>query len=70
MNLSTRYVVKGIGKEQKIDSVILIHHDGNGKIEKVEDKWNGELPDSTFSNVSFQNELVQMGFFWPTFFEP
>ena len=52
MNLSTRYVVKGIGKEQKIDSVILIHHDGNGKIEKVEDKWDGKLPDSTISNVS------------------
>ncbi|GAB7340255.1 hypothetical protein MBLNU457_6718t2 [Dothideomycetes sp. NU457] len=51
MNLSTRYVVKGIGKEQKIDSVILIHHDGNGKIEKVEDKWNGELPDSSISNA-------------------
>lgn len=50
MNLSTRYVVKGIGKEQKIDSIIEIHTEGD-KIAKVADKWNGKLPTSSFTQV-------------------
>ena len=52
MDLKTRYVVKGIGKEQTISSVINIFHEG-GKITKVEDKWDGKLPDSSIANVSF-----------------
>jgi len=51
MNLKTRYVVKGIGKEQTISSVVNIFTDSNGKIEKVEDKWDGKLPDGPFSNA-------------------
>lgn len=47
MNLKTRYVVKGIGKEQTIDSVVKIHTDSD-KIAKVEDRWNDQLPDGTF----------------------
>ncbi|CAF9912394.1 hypothetical protein IMSHALPRED_000304 [Imshaugia aleurites] len=50
MDLRTRYVVKGIGKEQTIDSKINIFHEA-GKITKVEDKWDGKLPDSSFQNV-------------------
>lgn len=54
MDLKTRYVVKGIGKEQIIDSKILIFYDkATGKITKVQDKWNGKLPDSSFTTVSF-----------------
>lgn len=53
MDLRTRYVVKGIGKEQTIDSKINIFYDkASGKITKVEDKWDGKLPDSAFQNVS------------------
>lgn len=53
MDLRTRYVVKGIGKEQTIDSKINISYDkATGKITKVEDKWDGKLPDSSFTNVS------------------
>ena len=37
MDLSTRYVVKGIGKEQKINSKIQIWTEGD-KIVKVADK--------------------------------
>ena len=37
MDLDTRYVVKGIGKEQKIHSLIEIHTEGD-KITKVADK--------------------------------
>jgi len=52
MNLKTRYVVKGIGKEQTINSVINIHTTADGKkIAKVEDKWDGNLPDSSISNA-------------------
>jgi len=51
MDMSTRYVVKGLGKEQKIDSVVEIHTEGD-KITKVADMWNGKLPDGAISNVS------------------
>ncbi|EMC98487.1 hypothetical protein BAUCODRAFT_66485 [Baudoinia panamericana UAMH 10762] len=50
MDLDTRYVIKGIGKEQKIHSLVEIYHEG-GKITKVADKWDGKLPDSTISNA-------------------
>lgn len=53
--MKTRYVVKGIGKEQTIDSKVLIYFDKvTGKITKVEDKWDGKLPDSSFQNVSIE----------------
>ena len=52
--MRTRYVVKGINKEQTIDSKINIFYDkATGKITKVEDKWDGKLPDSSFKDVSF-----------------
>ncbi|TIA34571.1 hypothetical protein D6C78_06743 [Aureobasidium pullulans] len=53
MNMKTRYVVKGIGKEQTISSVVNIFHEG-GKITKVEDKWDGKLPDGAIANA-FRN---------------
>ena len=54
MDLRTRYVLKGISKEQIIDSKINIFYDkASGKITKVEDKWDGNLPDSSFQDVSF-----------------
>lgn len=50
--MSNKYVVKGIKKEQIMDSLVRIHVGNDGKIEKVEDKWNGKLPDGAISEVS------------------
>ncbi|KAK5174202.1 uncharacterized protein LTR77_001282 [Saxophila tyrrhenica] len=50
MDLKTRYVVKGIGKEQVIDSKVKIFTEGD-KITKVEDRWDGKLPDSGIQNA-------------------
>ncbi len=55
MSMKTRYKVKGLGSEQTIDSKINIFTEGD-KISKVEDKWDGQLPDSSIKNVSF-NQL-------------
>lgn len=46
LDLSNKYVLKGVKKEQVIDSLVRIHIGSDGKIEKVEDKWNGNLPES------------------------
>ncbi|PVI05145.1 hypothetical protein DM02DRAFT_611001 [Periconia macrospinosa] len=51
MDLKTRYVVKGIGKEQTIQSVVAIYLDEQGKIARLEDRWNGKLPDGAISNA-------------------
>ena len=52
MDLKTKYTVKGVGMEQVIESKVLIHTDAAGeKIVKVEDKWDGKLPDGVFTNV-------------------
>ncbi|KAL1583137.1 hypothetical protein WHR41_07990 [Cladosporium halotolerans] len=50
MDLTTRYKVKGVGKETTINSKINIFTDG-GKIQRVEDKWDGKLPDSSITNA-------------------
>ncbi|KAI9838338.1 MAG: hypothetical protein M1819_005606 [Sarea resinae] len=54
MDLKTRYKVKGLGTEKVIDSKVNIFYDSMGKITKVEDKWNGKLPDNAFQNI-FRN---------------
>ncbi|KAH6633229.1 hypothetical protein C7974DRAFT_167922 [Boeremia exigua] len=51
MDMKTKYVVKGIGMEQIVSSVVAIHLDGEGKIQKVEDKWNGKLPEGAIANA-------------------
>lgn len=62
MDLKTRYVVKGIGKEQTVASKVMIYLDGE-KISKVEDKWDGKLPDSGIANVSSVFQLANP-FWW------
>lgn len=51
-----RYKIKAVGKEQVIESQVLVHTTGEGdaqKITKVEDKWNGDVPaDGFFAKVS------------------
>lgn len=52
MDLRTRYVVKIGGMEKIIDSKVNIFHDKDtGLITKVQDSWNGKLPDSSFADV-------------------
>ncbi|XTI91574.1 hypothetical protein V2W45_1471314 [Cenococcum geophilum] len=50
LDLRTRYVVKGLKKEHAISSVVNIYTNSAGRIEKVEDKWDGNLPDSSITN--------------------
>ena len=57
MDLKTRYVVKGIGKEQVINSKVNIYTDGE-MISKVEDKWDGKLPESGIADVSSIFQLL------------
>lgn len=57
MDLKTKYTIKGIGKEQTIESVVKIHTEGE-KIVMVEDKWSGELPEGAFAKVSFSEGFL------------
>lgn len=55
LHLKTKYKVKAVGKEQVIDSTVLVHmtdaSDG-ARITRVEDKWGGTPPpDGFFSKV-------------------
>lgn len=61
--MKTRYVVKGIGKEQTVASIVNIFVDPQGKISKVEDKWDGELPEGSIKNVSSLLQLLSP-FWW------
>jgi hypothetical protein len=59
MDLKTKYTVKGIGKETTITSVINIFTTPDGsKISKVEDKWDGKLPESSIADVSSVFQLL------------
>lgn len=61
MDLKTRYVVKGLGKEQIINSKVAIYYDNaTGKITKCEDRWDGTLPDSSFKDVSSLAQLLSL----------
>ena len=52
LELSNKYTVKGIKTEKVIDSVVKIFIGADGKIERVEDRWNDNLPDGAISQVS------------------
>lgn len=66
MSLKTRYVVKGIQKETTINSVVSIATDSAGTITKVEDRWDGSLPDSSIANVSTVWQLASP-FWWANY---
>ena len=57
MELSNKYVVKGINREQIMNSVVNISIGAGGKIDKVEDRWNDKLPDGSISEVSSISEF-------------
>jgi len=67
VSLTNKYVLKGINKEQVMDSVLKIHVGSDGKIEKVEDRWNDKLPEeggisgvSILSRSQFLLELSEL----------
>lgn len=53
LKTKVRYKVKAVGKEQVIESRVLVHLTNDGeKIVKVEDRWGGDVPpDGAFSKV-------------------
>ena len=51
MEMETRYVIKDVGKEQTISSLITIFTEGD-KISRLQDKWNGKLPEGSIKDVS------------------
>ncbi|KIW03209.1 uncharacterized protein PV09_05434 [Verruconis gallopava] len=52
VDLKTRYKVKGIGKETTVSSKVNIFTSPDGsKISRVEDKWDGKLPDSSIADI-------------------
>lgn len=54
LDLKTKYVVKGIGKETTINSVVKIFTEevqGEERIKGVEDRWDGEIPDGAIAKV-------------------
>ena len=54
MNLNQRYVIKGIGTEKKISSIVEIKTtDDQSKTIEVKDKWDGEIPSGAIRDVSF-----------------
>ena len=61
MDLRTRYVIKGIGTEQTIQSLVAIHLDEQGNIKKVEDKWDGKLPEGSISEVRSSFSVAERG---------
>lgn len=55
LDARTRYKVKGIGSEKTMESEIRITTDAAGdKIVRVEDRWNGELPEGAVA-TAFRN---------------
>ncbi|KAL6249537.1 hypothetical protein RBB50_003390 [Rhinocladiella similis] len=58
LHLKTKYKVKAVGKEQVIDSTVLVHmtdaSDG-ARITRVEDKWGGTPPPDGFFSKAMRN---------------
>lgn len=63
MDMVTRYKIKGIGKETTISSKINIYTQGD-KITKVEDKWDGKLPEGSIAQVSLLQLLSPLWWIW------
>jgi len=55
IDMKTRYKVKGLGTEKEIESLVKIWTDDLGeRIVKVEDRWNGEIPEGAIAKA-FRN---------------
>lgn len=55
VNLTNKYVLKVLGTEHTIKSVLQIHLDKDDKITRVVDRWDDKIPDGTFTKVSLDN---------------
>ena len=65
MDLSTKDVIKGVNHETVIDSKINIFIDAAGRITKVEDRWDGKLPEGMFSKTWREsNSVVRIRHGW------
>ena len=53
LDLKMQYRVKGMPKDTEIQSEVKCWVDGEGKIERVEDRWEGNLPEGAIAKVSF-----------------
>lgn len=51
VDLRNKYTVKVVGKEQEIASRVKIFVGDDGKIERVEDRWDGKLPEGAVSEA-------------------
>ncbi|KAI1073535.1 hypothetical protein F5B20DRAFT_501266 [Whalleya microplaca] len=51
LELTNKYTLKGIKREQVINSVVRIHVGQDGNIDKVEDRWNDKLPEGSISEA-------------------
>lgn len=60
LRLSNEYVLKGLGTEKVMDSVVNIHVGPDGRIERVEDKWNDKLPQGPFATASLTPLLLRV----------
>ncbi len=68
--------MKGLGKEQIVNSVVRIHTEGveggegademgtGLRIRQVEDRWDGEIPDGPIAKVCGASFLDLFGLFW------
>lgn len=62
MNLKTRHVIKGIGKQVTVRSVVNVFTTSDGqKMEKVEDRWDGQVVSVSITNVSMAQLLSPSG---------
>ncbi|KAK3938075.1 hypothetical protein QBC46DRAFT_391115 [Diplogelasinospora grovesii] len=51
LEITNKYTVKGMGEGQTMDSLVRIFVGDDGKIAKVEDKWNPSLPEGSISEA-------------------
>ncbi|KAK1780618.1 hypothetical protein QBC45DRAFT_323097 [Copromyces sp. CBS 386.78] len=62
VKLHNKYTLPSINKQQDIHSLVKIWVDSNGKIDRVEDRWDGQLPEGALSEVVFwfANTVMRM----------
>jgi hypothetical protein len=52
VDLRINYVIRGLDKKQMVQSVAAIYLDDEGRISKVEDRWDGQASEGGISEVS------------------
>jgi len=63
IELQNRYTAKGINKTKEIASLVQVFMDGDGKIERVVDRWDGKgLPEGFVGEVCLFFSLFSLVF--------